>query len=119
VGCCCNSGLWAGVGLSPVNADSHRVATVDLPFQKRHVRDFGALVGLWIIGSGEMPYLVRSNVPCSGTINKYFVYDENEIDQVRNSQVEYVGNLAEAEEMAERLNAEMQRDFSNTNVSLG
>jgi hypothetical protein len=29
--------------LSRHNVDNHRVATVDLPFQKRHVRDFGAL----------------------------------------------------------------------------
>jgi len=61
-----------------------------------------------------MPYLVRSNVLCSGQVNKYFAYDESEIDQVRNCQVERVdGSMEEARAEAERLNAEMRRDYSD------
>jgi len=68
----------------------------------------------------EMPYLVRSNVLCSGTINKWYAWNDDEIDQVRNSQVDFVDcSMDVAEEMVERLNAEMRRDFADTNIAFG
>jgi len=68
-----------------------------------------------------MYYVIRSNVTCSGQVNKYHAATEADLDGLVNHSVWPSGeSQADAEAEAERLNDKLREDWADCpNVAIG